>query len=81
MPIFNLKEITAIADLIFFKPRNIHLVVYERVPRREELTLKQKSFIGHFVGDALFNGARAARMAGYSPRSAKQIAYKLLRGR
>ena len=81
MPIFNLREIKAIADLIFFKPRNIHLIVYERVPRRDEITLKQQQFVKHFVSDALFNGARAARMAGYSPRSAKQIAYKLLRGR
>jgi len=81
MPIFNQEELNAIAELIFFKPENIVLKVYERVPRREELSLKQQQFVKHFVGDALFNGARAARMAGYSPRSAKQIAYKLLRGR
>lgn len=76
-PVFSFEEIRAIANLIFFKPENIVLKVYKRVPRQKELPLKRKVFISKFVGEARFNGAKAARMAGYSPRSAKQIAYKI----
>ena len=42
-----------------------------------ELTEKEKAFCLHYV--QTFNGASAARRAGYEPRSAKQIAWELLR--
>lgn len=42
-----------------------------------ELTEKEKAFCLHYV--QAFNGASAARQAGYEPRSAKQIAWELLR--
>jgi phage terminase small subunit len=38
------------------------------------LTEKQKSFIDHYL--ECLNGAEAARMAGYSVRSARQIAHE-----
>jgi hypothetical protein len=78
-PKFSNEEVNAIADLLFFKPRNIVLKIYKRVPQKTELPLKRQLFLKHFLGAAMFNGAKAARMAGYSPRSAKQIAYKLMR--
>lgn len=80
MPTFNPEELQAITTLIFFKPPHIVLKVYERIPQETGLKLKRKVFLKHYLADAKFNGARAARMAGYSPRSAKQIAYKIIRG-
>lgn len=79
MPIFNMEEMNVIATLIFFKPPHIVLKVYERMPRKKEVKFKRKAFLNHYLGDAKFNGAMAARIAGYSPRSAKQIAYKIMR--
>ncbi len=76
-PTFSKEEITALADLIFFKSPHVVLKVYERLPKQREMPIKRRMFINHFLGDAKFNGAKAARLAGYSPRSAKQIAYKI----
>jgi hypothetical protein len=76
-PKFSTEEITALADFIFFKPENIIFKVYERKPKERDMPFKRKVFINHFLGDAKFNAAKAARMAGYSPKSAKQIAYKI----
>lgn len=76
-PTFSFEEARAITDLILFKPPNIVLKVYERLPRKKDLPLKRRVFINKFIGEAKFNGAKAARMAGYSRRSAKQIAYKI----
>ncbi len=76
-PTFSFEEVKVIADLIFFKPPNIALKVYKRVPKEKDWPLKRRQFLNHFLGDAKFNAAKAARMAGYSPRSAKQIAYKI----
>lgn len=78
-PIFTFEEVWAIANLIFFKPPNIVLRVYKRMPKKWEIAPRRMLFINYFLGEAKFNGAKAARMAGYSPRSAKQIAYKILR--
>lgn len=41
------------------------------------LTAKQRRFVEEYCAD--FNGAAAARRAGYSKRTAKQTAYELLR--
>src|SRR3989338_11430107 len=73
------EQITALADLIFFKSPYVVLKVYERLPRKQELPLRRKMFVRPLIGDARGNAAKAARLAGYSPRSAKQIAHKLLR--
>ncbi len=51
--------------------------VMEAMDEAEELTEKEKAFCLHYV--QTFNGASAARRAGYEPRSAKQIAWELLR--
>ena len=42
------------------------------------LTTKQRLFILHYIGDARYNGAEAARMAGYAEGSARQTAHDLL---
>lgn len=76
-PTFSTEEIKIIADILFIKPPNIVLKVYSRVPRRKGLVPKRMAFINNYFGDAKFNGAKAARMTGYSKRSAKQIAYKI----
>ena len=77
-PTFSFDEVQAIAELIFYKPEYIALKIYKRIPRKDELPFKRRVFAIKLVGEANFNGAKAARMAGYSPRSAKQIAYHLL---
>ena len=76
-PTFCSDEVQVIAELLFFKPPHIVLKIYERTPRERDMPLKRKVFINKLLGEAKFNGAKAARMAGYSPRSAKQIAYKI----
>ena len=76
-PTFSFEEVRVIADLLFFKPPHIILKIYRRLPQDREMPIKRKLFINHFLGDAKFNAAKAARLAGYSPRSAKQIAYKI----
>lgn len=76
-PQFSFEEIRALADLLFFKSPYVVLKVYKRLPKENELPLKRRLFIKHLFGDAKFNGAKAARLSGYSPRSAKQIAYKI----
>lgn len=44
--------------------------------RAKRLTARQKAFVSEYLID--FNGARAAERAGYSPRSARQLASRLL---
>ena len=46
------------------------------MPKSEAPTLKQERFIDAYIGLAKGNGARAARMAGYSgnPNTLKQVA-------
>ena len=41
-------------------------------------TVLQLGFIKAYLGDAKFNGAKAARMAGYSTNSAREMAYENL---
>jgi hypothetical protein len=79
LPVFYSEEIELITEFIFFKPPNIFFKVYERIPRKKETPIKRTLFINNFFGEAKFNGAKAARMSGYSHKSAKQIAYKLKR--
>ena len=43
------------------------------------LTQKQRLFIGFYLGDANFNGTKAARMAGYADRCASSMAASNLR--
>jgi phage terminase small subunit len=43
-------------------------------PKR--LTTKQEQFILHYLGDARYNATKAAKMAGYSERTARQSGYE-----
>jgi len=45
---------------------------------QQGLTAKDKLFVGYYIGEAEFNGAKAARMAGFSEKTAKVIASELL---
>ncbi len=49
-----------------------------QVPAKARFTLRQGLFIDFFVGEANFNGAEAARLAKYSPRTARYMAYENL---
>jgi phage terminase small subunit len=51
-------------------------VAAEHVTRAELVAAKRRRFIAEYMQDP--NGAEAARRAGYSEASAKEIAYKLL---
>ena len=42
------------------------------------LTMKQRLFIDFYLGTAKFNAAEAARLAGYSLKTAKQMGYENL---
>ena len=76
-PKFSLEEIIALRDFLFFRSPYVEIRIRKRLHAAKEWPLKRKIFVKHFMGDAKYNGAKAARMAGYSPRSAKQIAYKI----
>jgi len=43
-----------------------------------KLNNRQKAFISAYLGEARFNGAKAARLAGYSEKSAREQASELL---
>lgn len=47
-------------------------------PPADELTDKERLFITYYCGACHFNGAKAARWAGFSDSCAKQIAYEYL---
>lgn len=76
-PKFSKEEITALADFLFFRLPYVELKRRQRLPSERGMSVKRISFIKHLFGGAKFNGAKAARMAGYSPRCAKQIAHKI----
>lgn len=44
----------------------------------DRLTARQRRFCLAYVGEARFNAAEAARLAGYSPRTARSTACKLM---
>ncbi len=45
---------------------------------RARLTPREQAFVDHFFGKARANATRAAILAGYSPRSARNIAWRLM---
>lgn len=75
---FSEEELRALIDFIFFRPPTVELRIRQRAMQARELNLRRNLFIKYFF-QTLGNGAKAARMAGYSPKCAKQIAYRLLR--
>lgn len=46
---------------------------------QRKLTTKEAAFVAHYLGDAKFNGTKAAILAGYSERSAYSIASENLK--
>jgi phage terminase small subunit len=50
----------------------------EKKRTKAGLSSKQQAFIEYYIGEARFNGADAARKAGYPERSARQQASRLL---
>jgi hypothetical protein len=76
------------ADVI----RIVWYLLYKRMPHEiqgsgkggtitvNEMKPKQQAFLHHYFATR-FNGAKAARLAGYSPKRAKQTAYDLLHDR
>jgi len=47
-------------------------------PDDDALTPQQAAFVEHYLGDGLWNQAQAAIAAGYSPRTARQQASRLM---
>jgi phage terminase small subunit len=45
---------------------------------KRKFTNRQLAFISHYIGDANWNGAKAARLAGFSEKTARSIAQRLL---
>lgn len=48
------------------------------LPEEEGISLRERRFIDAYLGDAMGNGAAAARLAGYKPSNAKQSAQEVL---
>jgi len=44
----------------------------------EQLSAKKQAFVDAFLGKARGNATQAAKLAGYSPRTARQIGHRLL---
>ena len=49
-------------------------VITTEAPAKVRFTVKQNGFIKAYLGPAKFNGAAAARMAGYSVKTARDMA-------
>ena len=79
MPVFDSKEAARQAQLQPESDANqLHeTVMHEQSNRQKKLTPKQESFVAEYLLDG--NGTRAALIAGYSPKTAYQIAHENLR--
>lgn len=86
-PNFNEKETYFLVDLIFNKPKELifmyladHLVnnsSLQHLPMLNSPSLRKLRFIFHFLGSK--SAKEAAIKAGFSPKTAKQQASRLLR--
>ncbi len=76
LPEFDSEEAKTIIQYLFYKPSRIQLVVRQRRYIPKGFNIRQQKFIANYVANG-GNGAKAAREAGYSKHSAKQIAYRL----
>lgn len=86
-PKFNIQEARFIRDLIFNKPKGLvfHYLADDLMnntgarllPMFNAPSLKKLLFIRNFLGAK--SAKEAAIMAGYSPRTAKQQAHRILR--
>jgi hypothetical protein len=78
-PEFTRSEIVSILQRLLFKPRISRARSSgSKNSALEGLTLRQQRFVMHYIGAALGNRAKAARLAGYSPKRAKQTGYDLM---
>lgn len=88
LPVFSLEEAFFITDLIFFKPHGIvFFYLADAIANRTELGrmgmfngrgYRKYRFINCFL-KCWGNSTKAAICAGYSPRSAKQQGYRILK--
>ncbi len=88
LPKFTLKEALFIRDLIFLRPKDIvYFYLADHIGDRTEIgrcgLFNSKGYRRYlFLKNFLIcrgNTARAAVLSGYSPRSAKQQGYRLLK--
>lgn len=77
MAYFSEEDAELLLRTIFFKPKNIRMKEYHRIRKDGKMNFRRKLFIHNYIA-ARGNGAKAARLSGYSPRTARQIAYNLL---
>lgn len=86
LPTFSQKEMEFIRDLIFLKDGRTIVGSAVDAVMSEEFnvrpfngpTIRRLKFFHSFIG-TLGNAAKAARYAGYSPKSAKQQGYRTLK--
>lgn len=88
LPRFTINEALFIRDLIFLKPRDIvyfYIADHIRLKAQIEgihmfnsISYRRYNFIWHFL-ECKGNATKAAILAGYSPRSAKQQAHRILK--
>jgi len=88
MPVFTFKEAMFIADLIFYKPKDlVYFYIMDHIRNQTDIgqmgLFSARGFRLHrfFVGFLKYmgNSTKAAIYAGYSPRSAKQQGYRALK--
>lgn len=87
-PKFNIQEVHFIRDLIFWKPKGLlffyladHLMnntSLRQLPMFNAPSMKKLRFLYNFLGSAKCSAKQAAVMAGFSPKTAKQQASRLL---
>lgn len=88
LPKFNMQEFYFIRDLIFRKPRGLlffyladHLMnntIAYYLPMFNAPSMKKLQFLHNFIS-CEGNAKQAAIKAGYSPKTAKQQAYRILK--
>jgi hypothetical protein len=88
LPKFNANEALFIRDLIFQKPPDIvYFYLADHIGRRTEIGkfglfnskgYRKYLFINNFM-KCMGNATKAAKLSGYSPKSAKQQGHRILR--
>lgn len=87
LPKFTIREMQFIRDLIFLKPKDlVYFYIADAIANRTEIgadifnskSYRKYKFLMEYIRSR-GNATRAAINSGYSPRSAKQQGYRLLR--
>jgi len=88
LPKFTLKEALFIRDLIFHKPPDlVYFYLADHIGSQTEIgragmfnsrDYRRYEFLKHFIMNR-GNATKAAILAGYSPRSAKQQGYRIIK--